>query len=260
MFPSQSKLWIFIVISIYDIIMGSIYGIVIPRRLKEALKSGNWIQALSKFRNKSDTLSDLKKRSEDAFEELILLAEKMPRRDLADTLPPENIVKLVASYLQNDPEEERLRLAVFEQSEMVRKMENSEEIRVILQRCEQEFRRRVDAIAKKRNVSVEEQALIRTRVEKAVWSTEDVLELQRLEHEKDAYRHLENEYANHNRSVDSIRTKLAGDIAIVGTTYCSAQVVKIIEAVPGKGLMGTLDDAIEVLAFIAGKVSKTRIS
>lgn len=243
-----------------------IYQMMIPRRLKYGLLSDNWISAFGRLRNKSQTMGELRTGVQRGLDELILLAEKMPRDKLIEAIPPKKLLQIVHNYLYNDPHEDQLHSQQFTQSELVSKIENERKdedegedhdtIADIKARLQREFRKMVDARSKKSgDVSSDQQAKIRIEVERSVWSIADVDKLKLLEREKDAFLHLEKKYAEYLRAVDNIRTRLAGDIAKEGVEYCSRQVAKVLEPTLARRVEEPLADAIELLEFIPDKVA-----
>jgi hypothetical protein len=81
------------------------YGILLPRRLKDNLQSGNWWAAVSKDSNHAETWSELKEKVPHGFDELLLLVKHAPRSKLYDLIPPEKIEEFTTALL-HDPAEE----------------------------------------------------------------------------------------------------------------------------------------------------------
>jgi hypothetical protein len=67
---------------------------------------------------------DLLERTKGALEELIPLAEKMPRDELVKAVPPEKFLQFLRAFLNCDPYGDELREQVYEQSKLVDEIEN----------------------------------------------------------------------------------------------------------------------------------------
>ena len=50
----------------------------------------------------------------------------MPREELANTLPPEKVVRFIDAYLHNHPEEQLIRLKLFQQLEKIRLIQDGD--------------------------------------------------------------------------------------------------------------------------------------
>ena len=237
---------------------------MIPHRLRKGLISGNWISALNTFRNKSDTLKDMRERTEKGLDELILLAQKMPREELIKVIPREKIEQLIHSYLTIDPDEEQLLFEQNQQYEIVKTMNETKEMRVLTQKRNQAISK-AKAKASRRGkskitLSHEELIKIEKDTESKVLTQRQRDRLNVYRNEEDKWKALGEKHSAYRLSALGERTKLASALAVEGTQFCLEQVSVVLEPEITDLVSRSFMEATKLLKFVPDKVANSKIT